>query len=68
MVSNYNCKMSRSKVTMEAKPCKVHVDHLSPSLDEQGKPNIGTDKVTVDVPPGVEDEPLVSPEDKGKHD
>ena len=53
---------------MEAKPCKVHVDHLSPSLDEQGKPNIGTDKVTVDVPPGVEDEPLVSPEDEGKHD
>ena len=41
------------------------MDHLHPWLDEQEKPNTGTDEVTVNVAPGVEDEPLVSLEDEG---
>ena len=49
---------------MEGKSCKVHVDHLCPWLDDQVKPNTGTDEVTVNVAPGVEDKPLVSPENE----
>ena len=41
------------------------MDHLHPWLDEQEKPNTETDEVTVNVAPGVEDEPLVSLEDEG---
>ena len=33
-------------------------------LDEQVKPNTGTDKITVNAAPGVEDEPLVSQKDE----
>ena len=46
---------------MEGKPCKIHVDHLRQWLDEQRKPNTGTDEVTVNVAPGhgMEDEPVV---------
>ena len=53
------------EVIMGGKPRKVHVDHLRPWLDEQVKPNTGTDEVTVNVVPGVEDKSLVSPEDEG---
>ena len=50
---------------MGGKPHKVHEDHLHPWLDEQAKPNTGTDKIIVNVAPGMEDEPLVSPEEEG---
>ena len=53
------------EVTKGGKPCKVHVDHLRPWQDEQAKPNTGTEEITVNVAPDVEDEPLVSPEDEG---
>ena len=43
---------------MKGKPHKVHVNHLHPWLDEQAKSNTGTDKITVNITLGVEDEPL----------
>ena len=42
------------------------MDHLHPWLDEQGESNIGTDSIMVNITPGVENELVGSPEDKGR--